>query len=46
MIENKIVISKQIGRRDMDMKTDLKKVFDEMDSNYTKPYFNDVKESF
>ena len=48
MIGNKIENYKLIGVRDMNMNSDLKTLFNEIDSLnfFRKPYFNDAKESF
>ena len=48
MIENEVENYKVIGRRDMNMSTALKNLFNKIDPLGTtrKPYFNDAKETF
>ena len=45
-VGNNVKSVKFIGRRDMNMDTNLKAIFDETDSHYYYPYFNDAKELF
>ena len=45
MVGNKVEKVKFIGRRDMNMDTNIKQIFDKSDQYY-RPYFNDAKELF
>ena len=46
MIDNSVTSLKLFGRRDMDMDTNIKALFNESDEYYHYPYFNDAKELF
>ena len=46
MIGNKVENVKLIGRREMNMDANMKKLFYESDRNRYRPYFNDAKELF
>ena len=43
---NNVESVKFIGRRDMNMDANLRKIFNETDEYYFYPYFNDAKELF
>ena len=45
-VGNNVESLKFIGRRDMNMDANLKKIFNETDKYYFYPYFNDAKELF
>ena len=46
LVGNNLKSVKFIGRRDMSMNTDFKKIFDDSDEYYYYPYLNDAKELF
>ena len=46
MVDNNIENVKLIGRREMNMDENMKRLFYESDNNRYKPYFNDAKELF
>ena len=46
MVDNNIENVKLIGRREMNMDENMKRLFYESDENRYKPYFNDAKELF
>ena len=43
-VGNNVESVKFIGRRDMNMDANLRKIFNETDEYYFYPYFNDAKE--
>ena len=45
-VDNNVENLKFIGRRDMNMDANLKKVYDKTDEFYYHPYYNDAKELF
>jgi len=46
MVENNFENVKVIGRREMNMDRNMKRLFHESDEYRFKPYFNDAKELF
>ena len=46
LVGNNVESVKFIGRRDMNMDANLRKIFNETDEYYFYPYFNDAKELF
>ena len=44
LVGNNVERVKLIGRRDMNMDENLRKIFNETDEYYFYPYFNDAKE--
>ena len=45
-VDKNVESVKFIGRRDMNMDANLKKVYDKTDEDYFHPYFNDAKGLF
>ena len=46
MVDNNVESVKIIGRREMNMDANMKKLFYESDEHRYRPYFNDAKELF
>ena len=46
MVDNIVENVKLIGRREMNMNEEMKKLFYEIDEYRYKPYFNDAKDLF
>ena len=46
IVDNNVESVKVIGRREMNMDSNMKTLFYESDRNRYRPYFNDAKEMF
>ena len=44
MVDNNVESVKLLGRREMNLDANMKRLFDESDEHRYRPYFNDAKE--